>query len=211
MSSFPRFCARFLLFLTIAFGIGMPAQATAWQCVTYARHVSDFEIRGNAHTWWASAEGRYARGSTPEAGAVMVLRPHGRMRLGHVAVVRDVVDSRNIRLNHANWSGRGVVDANVLAQDVSANNDWSVVKVWYGPINALGRTNYPVYGFIYPETPAERQARPVMAQAPAALPTPEEARVVLGNATLDRNTAARSHAGGGNPRDLLQGAMANAE
>jgi surface antigen len=137
------------------------ARGARWQCVTYARSVSDIEIRGNAHTWWASAAGRYERGSTPEAGSVMVLRPHGRMRLGHVAMVREVVNDRQIRLNHANWSRRGMVESNVLAEDVSPNNDWSVVKVWHTPTGQLGITNYPVYGFIYSDEaePAEPEVR----------------------------------------------------
>ena len=132
--------------------IATPADARdpRWQCVTYARSVSDVQIRGNAHTWWASAEGRYERGSTPEAGSVMVLRSHGRMRLGHVAMVREVVSDRRIRLNHANWSRRGMIESDVLAEDVSPNNDWSIVRVWHTPTGQLGITRYPVYGFIYP-------------------------------------------------------------
>lgn len=144
-----------VLAVFISLGIATPAEAR-WQCVTYARHVSDVEIRGNAHTWWGQAEGRYERGSTPEPGSVMVLRPHGRMRLGHVAMVREVVSDRQIRLNHANWSRRGMVESNVLAEDVSPNNDWSVVKVWHTPTGQLGITRYPVYGFIYPEAAGTR-------------------------------------------------------
>lgn len=195
MFSFPRFCARFALFLAIAFGIGMPAHAAAWQCVTYARHVSTIEIRGNAHTWWAQADGQYARGSTPAAGAVMVLRPHGRMRLGHVAMVREVVDSRHVRLNHANWSRRGMVESNVLAEDVSPNNDWSVVKVWHTPTGQLGITNYPVYGFIYPEGTGSQQA--------------DEPRMVI--ASADTAPVPARQPTSGRPRDLLQGAMASVE
>lgn len=142
--------------------IATPAEARdpRWQCVTYARSVSDVQIRGNAHTWWASAEGRYERGSTPEAGSVMVLRSHGRMRLGHVAMVREVVNDRQIRLNHANWSRRGMIESDVLAEDVSPNNDWSIVRVWHTPTGQLGITRYPVYGFIYPnEIEAEPEVR----------------------------------------------------
>jgi surface antigen len=139
-----------IAFLFAILAIAAPAQAR-WQCVTYAREVSDVEIRGNAHTWWAQAEGHYERGSTPEVGAVMVLQPHGRMRLGHVAMVREIINDRQIHLNHANWSRRGMVESDVLAEDVSENNDWSVVKVWHTPTGQLGLTSYPVYGFIYPE------------------------------------------------------------
>lgn len=138
-----------VVFLIFTAASPADARAARWQCVTYARSVSDIEIRGNAHTWWASAAGRYERGSMPEPGSVMVLQPHGRMRLGHVAMVSAIVDSRHIRLNHANWSRRGMVENGVLAEDVSANNDWSVVKVWHTPTGQLGITSYPVYGFIY--------------------------------------------------------------
>ena len=176
-----RFRAVFGLSLLLSsFAVAMPAEAR-WQCVTYARHVSDIEIRGNAHTWWAQAEGRYERGAEPEIGSVMVLRPHGSMRLGHVAMVREIVSDRQIRLNHANWSGPGYVDADVLAEDVSSDNDWSVVKVWYSPIGGLGSTSYPVYGFIYPgET---EQA--------------EEPQVRIASNEVDANRALLANYGGG--------------
>ncbi len=153
---FPGRFQALLSLLAIAiftFVLSTPAEARdpRWQCVTYARSVSAIQIRGNAHTWWASAQGRYERGAEPRPGSVMVLRSHGRMRLGHVAMVREVVNSRQIRLNHANWSRRGMIESNVLAEDVSPNNDWSVVKVWHTPTGQLGITNYPVYGFIYPD------------------------------------------------------------
>ena len=47
--------------------------------------------------------------------------------------------------------GRGEVDINVRAVDVSESGDWSRVKVWHTPINALGRTAYPAFGFIHPK------------------------------------------------------------
>lgn len=157
-----------------------PAHAVPWQCVTYARHVSEIEIRGNAHTWWGQAEGRYARGSTPQVGSVMVLRSHGRMRLGHVAMVGEIVDSREIRINHANWSGRGVVESSALVRDVSANNDWSEVKVWHRPSGQLGLTEYPVAGFIYHDTPDAAPAMPqvIMASATPAPSIPPRAQAV---------------------------------
>lgn len=174
---------RVLLGLTVSafftLTISAPAAATpAWQCVTYARHVSEIEIRGNAHTWWGSAEGRYARGSAPRPGSVMVLRSHGRMRLGHVAMVGAIVNDREIRINHANWSGRGVIESDALVRDVSENNDWSLVQVWYGRIGGLGMTNYPVAGFIYPDAPPAAQPQIIMASAdpaPAGAPAPHTA------------------------------------
>lgn len=144
------------------------------QCVPYARQVSGIQIYGDAHTWWGQAEGRYQRGSTPRVGAVMAFEPHGNMLLGHVAAVSRIVDSRTVLLRHANWSPingrRGQIEDDVRAVDVSENNDWSAVRVWYAPIQALGTTAWPVEGFIYKDrakpgnakwTRAERRADPV--------------------------------------------------
>ncbi len=133
-----------------------PAQASAesyLQCVPYARQLSGIQIYGDAHTWWKQAKGRYQTGETPQEGAVLSLKSHGKMRLGHVAYVSKVLDNRNILLSHANWSPingrRGQIERNVAAIDVSKNNDWSRVKIWYAPIDGLGKTAYPVNGFIY--------------------------------------------------------------
>ncbi|MCM8729551.1 CHAP domain-containing protein [Hephaestia sp. MAHUQ-44] len=126
-----------------------PAFAQFWQCVTYARQASGIELRGNAYTWWAQAEGRYERGHTPKQGAVLAFAASGKMRLGHVAMVSQIVSDREVLLTHANWSRPGRVEANVRAIDVSPNNDWTQVKVWYGPIGDLGTSVYPTKGFIY--------------------------------------------------------------
>jgi surface antigen len=130
------------------------------QCVPYAREVSGIRIYGDAWTWWSQAEGRYARGDTPRGGAVMAFRPYGRMQLGHVAAVSRIVDSRTVLLRHANWSPiygrRGQVEDDVEAVDVSPDNDWSEVRVWFAPIHGLGATHWPVAGFIYNEKPDGR-------------------------------------------------------
>lgn len=124
------------------------------QCVPYARALTGVEIRGDAHTWWGQAEGRYARGTQPKVGAVMSFRPHGNMRLGHVAAVRKIIDKRTLIISHANWStingGRGHIEEDVRVVDASEANDWSRVRVWYTPNAALGTTEWPLNGFIYP-------------------------------------------------------------
>ncbi len=126
------------------------AQARSfWQCVPYARLVSGVDIRGNAHTWWGQAAGKYERGREPRVGAVMSMRPHGGSRLGHVAVVSRIINDREVLLDHANWSRRGRIERGVKAIDVSANGDWSRVKIWFAGIRDLGKTAYPVNGFIY--------------------------------------------------------------
>ena len=156
------FCAAVLTVLTPA-----PASAQYWQCVGYARQVSGVEIRGNAHTWWSQAEGRYARGKAPKTGAVMAFKSNGAMPLGHVAIVSQIVSEREVLLDHANWSRGGKIERGVRAVDVSDAGDWSEVKVWFGPIGDLGKRVNPVAGFIYPDQTAEPIApRPQMARAP---------------------------------------------
>ena len=145
------------------------------QCVPYARRVSGIDIYGDAHTWWGQAEGRYARGLAPRVGAVMAFKPHGNMILGHVAAVSRIVDARTVLLRHANWSPidgrRGQIEDNVRAIDVSPENDWSEVRVWYAPLGDLGTTHWPVNGFIYNQRIRTSDQPIVLASAslPAAL------------------------------------------
>jgi len=79
------------------------------------------------------------------------------MRAGHVAVVSRVVSDRVLKITHANWSvingSRGQVERDVEVVDVSPNNDWSQVKVWYAPIGKVGIRAYPTNGFIYKDSP----------------------------------------------------------
>lgn len=144
-------------------------------CVRFVQRNSDFDLRGKAYTWWSDAQGRYPRTHRPQAGSVLVFRSTGKMPMGHVALVRRVVDSRHILIDHSNWSGGrgGRIDLGVQVADVSPNNDWSEVRVWYGPLRELGSRVYPVYGFILPETPtrqfvAERPLLTPPTHAPAA-------------------------------------------
>lgn len=156
---FTRFVVRVVLALGLATAAAAPA-AAALQCVPYARAQSGIEIRGNAGTWWAQAEGRYNRGAEPRIGAVMVLQPSRAMPIGHVAMVAEIVDDRTIYLNHANWSGPGRIERRALAVDVSPNGDWSQVRVWYARQGSLGLRANPVFGFIYNESP---EAAPAVA------------------------------------------------
>ncbi len=118
------------------------------QCVPFARERSGIALVGNALTWWSKAAGTYERGSRPEVGAVLNFRATGRMNLGHVAVVSRVVDSRNVQIDHANWSSRGAISRNISVIDVSPNNDWTAVRVALAQGNEYGSV-YPTYGFIY--------------------------------------------------------------
>jgi surface antigen len=122
-------------------------------CVPYARSVTGMDIKGNAKDWWSNAAGLYARGGRPESGAVMSFRDTPGMRLGHVAVVARVIDSRTVEIDHANWRGPGATKGNVFKSipviDVSENNDWSRVRVGLGHTGDFGGTVYPTNGFIY--------------------------------------------------------------
>ena len=145
------------------------------QCVPYARQLTGIRIFGDAHTWWGQAEGRYARGQKPRVGAVMAFQPNGNSRLGHVAAVSKVIDSRTVLVSHANWSPingrRGQIEDNVRVIDVSPDNDWSAVRVWYGPSQGLGSTHWPLAGFIYPTKPKANELPP---SRPAATPARAE-------------------------------------
>lgn len=157
--------ARYALVMACALMAAGPAKAQFWQCAPYAREISGINIHGNAHTWWAQAEGRYARGNTPVEGAVLSMRSTARMRLGHVAIVSKVVSEREVLLTHANWSRRGGVERDVRAVDVSPEGDWSEVRVWYGPVGGLGTSTYPANGFIYAgkaPQPADHLGGPVL-------------------------------------------------
>lgn len=151
--------------LAIAAGIAVSTPANAYdylQCVPFARSESGVKLFGNAKTWWSQAEGAYARGNEPRKGAVIAFSGTRSMPMGHVAVVRTVLNDREIMIDHANWSPignrRGQVERNVRVRDVSPSNDWSMVRVWYAPIGDLGLRANPVSGFIYPEGSADSVA-----------------------------------------------------
>jgi len=145
-----------------------PAEANGgWQCVTYARTITDVSIRGNANTWWGQAAGRYERGTTPVPGAVLAFKSVPGMRAGHVAVVKDRINDREVIIDHANWTHRGGVERNARAIDVSDAGDWSAVRVTYG--NGMGTRINPTFGFIYPS--AGQRSAPTAAAFAAVTPT----------------------------------------
>lgn len=117
------------------------------QCVPYARARSGIGIFGDAYTWWDTAAGRYARGSLPIAGSVLVLRKTNRLRYGHVGVVTAVVGPREIRVDHANWQPNAII-TNMAVLDVSPANDWTQLRFWNKDARVWGAI-YPASGFIY--------------------------------------------------------------
>ncbi len=131
-----------------------PYQGELMQCVPYAREVSGIDITGDAWSWWPGAEGRYERGHQPRFMSVLVLSRTDHLKLGHVAVVVDVLGPREIRVTHANFGSdpisRRIIYDSMPAIDVSPGNDWSVVRFWNYEAKAWGIT-YQASGFIYPE------------------------------------------------------------
>ncbi|MDO7836961.1 CHAP domain-containing protein [Sphingobium sp. HBC34] len=159
VAGFRAFFATFLVALATL--ITVPAAAGTLQCAPFARQVSGIDIHGNANSWWGQAEGRYDRGHEPRVGAVLAFAASRSMPVGHVAMVSKVVSDREVLLTHANWSYRGGIERDVRAIDVSANNDWTDVRVWYGPIGGLGLRSNPAKGFIYASAPKAAEPMPV--------------------------------------------------
>ena len=120
------------------------------QCVPYARQQSGIAIRGDAWTWWRQASGKYQRSTRPAVGSVLVFSKTRRNRYGHLAVVTEIVSDREIIARHANWLNKGQIHIDTPIRDVSRNNDWSAVRVWYTPGEMFGIHDYPVSGFILP-------------------------------------------------------------
>src|SRR5215475_3937838 len=107
------------------------------QCVPFARALSSIRLFGDAWRWWSAAAGIYNRGASPEAGSILSFRAAPHMPLGHLAVVTRVIDSREIEVDHANWAP-GAIRREVHVLDVSADNDWSAVRVELGQRDHFG-------------------------------------------------------------------------
>ena len=120
-----------------------------FSCVPYARAMSGIRLHGAAAEWWEEAAGRYRRSHRPTDGSVMVFRATARLPEGHVAVVADVRGPREILVDDANWVRHRITRAQPVI-DVSAANDWSLVRVYWPPTREMGITDYPVAGFIGP-------------------------------------------------------------
>ncbi len=147
------FAAYFLSLLALAGCGGRRAptlgKSSSLECAPYARQVSGVQLYGDAAEWWDQAEGRYARSTRPSAGAILVFRRSDRLPFGHVSVVSRVLSRREIRVTQANWVYHRLGQDDAV-MDVSEQGDWSAVRVWWPPSQALGATTYPAYGFVGP-------------------------------------------------------------
>ena len=136
------------------------------ECVPFARVLSGIRLWGQAADWWAEADGRYVRQRSPEVGSVLVLRRSAGLPDGHVAVVSRVLSSRLVLVTQANWVRHRVTQDQPVI-DVSAANDWSLVRVWWPPAGEMGVTEYPAYGFVLPPRPASHDQ--LLAATPRAI------------------------------------------
>ena len=136
-----------VLLLVLALSACGGRHQAAVECAPYARAVSGLQLYGDAASWWDAAEGRYPRGPTPAPCSVLVFRRSSRLPYGHVSVVTKVVTPREIEVTQANWM-RGRIASHEPVVDVSPGNDWSAVRVWWGPAGQLGASVYATYGFI---------------------------------------------------------------
>jgi hypothetical protein len=126
-------------------------------CAPFARALTGVALRGDAADWWGEAAGRYPRTAAPRIGALLVLRRSARLPSGHVAVVSQVLGARQILVIQANWV-RHRLNTDQLVVDVSPDNDWTLVRVWWPPAGRLGTHIYPAYGFILPDAALTRSA-----------------------------------------------------
>ncbi len=109
---------------------------------------SGLAVFGDAKHWWERAKNLYARLPHPVEEAVMVFSGSKRLSRGHVAVVTDIVSPRQIIVDQANWQNKGEIDHATPVLDVSAANDWSLVRVWDIRSGAFGSHVYAISGFI---------------------------------------------------------------
>jgi hypothetical protein len=123
------------------------------ECAPFARALTGVQLSGGAEDWWQQAEGRYQRTSSPAVGGILLLRRSGRLPDGHVAVVTRVMSARQVLVTQANWVHHRVTEDQPVI-DVSAANDWSVVRMWWPPSGQMGITDYAALGFILPDRPA---------------------------------------------------------
>ena len=155
------------------------AGAARLPCVQFVRQTTDFRLSGNAHLWWSRAAGVHARGSVPEAGSILSFKSIKSMPMGHIAVVSQVISSREIRIDHSNWVHGGVVRGAEVV-DVSPRNDWTAVRVSLKPGTASYGSIYPTNGFIHARPHGSDVAnlaeRPVDMGMPRLGPAPRDLR-----------------------------------
>jgi hypothetical protein len=136
--------------------LGAASYHPGLSCAPFARELSGLALYGDAATWWDGAAGRYGRDRSPVVGGVLVFRRSSRLPSGHVSVVSRILTPRQVLVMQANWVP-DELDEDQLVVDVSEDNDWTAVRVWYPPTNQLGASTYSTYGFVLPPRPATHE------------------------------------------------------
>jgi len=178
-----RHCSVLLLLLALA-GCGGGSSSNGrvgdyvggpvrMECAPFARALSGVRLSGAAADWWGQANGVYSRSQTPRVGSVLVMTRSGRLRSGHVSVVSKVLSSRQILVTQANWVHDRITEDQPVI-DVSPNNDWTMVRVWWPPSGQMGTAEYPAYGFVHAERPKSRDE--LMAHTPRAIQVAQAGR-----------------------------------
>lgn len=147
-------------------GGGAVARYPGLSCAPFARELTGLQLHGDAAAWWDQADGVYPRTHTPQIGSALVFERSDRLPSGHVSVVSRVEGARQIDVIQANWVPNQLARDEPVV-DVSERNDWTLVRVWYSPINQLGSHAYPAYGFVLPRRPLGHDALAAAAE-PAA-------------------------------------------
>src|ERR1700722_4591307 len=168
-----RLCPILLLLTLAACGASGPGGngdyvggSVAVECAPFARALSGVRLSGDAADWWDEADGQYSRSLAPEVGSVLVLRRSGRLPSGHVAVVSQVLGQREILVTQANWVHHRVSEDQPVI-DVSAANDWTLVRIWWPPVAQMGVSEYAAFGFIRSDRPASHDQ--LIATTPRAI------------------------------------------
>lgn len=162
MTSFVRKIVSLFVAAVLTFGTAIVSatEEGVLQCVTYVARLIGISHYGDGKTWWTDprfiASG-YAKNYVPLVGSIVVFDGwgyadgngdwHGNP-YGHVGIVRQIISSSEILIDHANWDNKGTIYTGVGVR--KANGSWSSVNVKKTPSSSYGSSSYPVLGFLVP-------------------------------------------------------------
>lgn len=140
-----------LFFSFVAFVGTAAANRWIW-CTDYVAAELGIGLYGDAKTWWDDStftSTGYTKSSTPVVGSIVVFNSWDSNPYGHVGVVRQIVSSSEILIDHSNWHWDGSILQGVGVKKYSGS--WTQVKVKYNPGDSTyPSTPYPVRGFLVP-------------------------------------------------------------
>lgn len=132
--------------------VGTVSAATWLWCTDFVANDYNIGGYGDAKTWWDDTRFTstgYTKSSTPVVGAIVVFNGWSSNSYGHVAIVRQIVSSSEIKVDHSNWHWDGNPLYGVGIKQASGS--WSSVKVKFNPgDSSYSSSTYPVRGFLIP-------------------------------------------------------------